>query len=153
MSRVDDRLRELGLELPPPTRALASYVPVVVSGGLAFVSGQTPSFDDEPMFTGKVGADVTVQQAQQAAARCALQALSVLREALGDLDRINRIVALTVYVATAPGFTEPHKAANGASDLLIQVFGDEGRHARAAIGVAELPLGVPVEVSVIAEVS
>jgi enamine deaminase RidA (YjgF/YER057c/UK114 family) len=153
MSRVDDRLAELGLELPPPTKALASYVPVVVSNGLAFVSGQTPSSDDDPMFTGKVGADVTVEQAQAAARQCALQALSVLREALGDLDRIRRIVALTVYVATAPGFTEPHRAANGASDLLIDVFGEEGRHARAAIGVAELPLGVPVEVSVTAEVS
>jgi enamine deaminase RidA (YjgF/YER057c/UK114 family) len=153
MSRVDDRLAELGLELPSPTKALASYVPVVVSNGLAFVSGQTPSSGDDPMFTGKVGADVTVEQAQAAARQCALQALSVLREALGDLDRIRRIVALTVYVATAPGFTEPHRAANGASDLLIDVFGEEGRHARAAIGVAELPLGVPVEVSVTAEVS
>jgi enamine deaminase RidA (YjgF/YER057c/UK114 family) len=152
MSRVDDRLAELGLELPPPTKALASYVPVVVSNGLAFVSGQTPSSDGEAMFTGKVGADVTVEQAQAAARQCALQALSVLREALGDLDRVRRIVALTVYVATAPGFTEPHRAANGASDLLIDVFGEEGRHARAAIGVAELPLGVPVEVSVTAEV-
>jgi len=153
MSRVDDRLAELGLELPPPAPALASYVPVVVSGGLAFVSGQTPSSDGVPMFTGKVGADVTVEQAQQAAGRCALQALSLLREALGDLDRIRRIVALTVYVAAAPGFTEPHKAANGASDLLIEVLGDDGRHSRTAIGVAELPLGVPVEVTVTAEIS
>jgi enamine deaminase RidA (YjgF/YER057c/UK114 family) len=152
MGRVDDRLAELGLELPPPTKALASYVPVVVSSGLAFVSGQTPSSEGVAMFTGKVGAEVTVEQAQAAARQCALQALSVLREALGDLDRVLRIVALTVYVATAPGFTEPHSAANGASDLLIEVFGEEGRHARAAIGVAELPLGVPVEVSVTAEV-
>ncbi|HXJ63070.1 MAG TPA: RidA family protein [Actinomycetota bacterium] len=153
MSRVDDRLAELGLELPPPTKPIASYVPVVVSNGLAFVSGQTPSSDGVPMFTGKVGADVSVEQAQQAAAQCALQALSVLRDELGDLDRIQRIVALTVYVATASGFNEPHRAANGASDLLLEVFGDAGRHARAAIGVFELPLGVPVEVSVTAEVA
>jgi enamine deaminase RidA (YjgF/YER057c/UK114 family) len=153
MGRVDDRLAELGLELPAPTPPLALYVPVVVSNGLAFVSGQTPSEGGEPMFTGKVGADVSVEDAQQAAARCSLQALSVLRAELGDLDRIRRIVSLTVYVATAPGFVEPHQAANGASQLLIDVFGDDGRHARAAIGVAELPLGVPVEVSVTAEVA
>jgi enamine deaminase RidA (YjgF/YER057c/UK114 family) len=152
MSRIDDRLAELGLELPLPAAPLATYVPVVVAGGLAFVSGQTPSSDGVPMFTGKVGAEVTVEQAQAAAARCALQALAALRAELGDLDRVRRIVSLTVYVATAPGFVEPHKAANGASDLLVQVFGDAGRHARAAIGVAELPLGVPVEVSVTAEV-
>jgi enamine deaminase RidA (YjgF/YER057c/UK114 family) len=153
MGRVDDRLAELGLELPPAAAPLASYVPVVVSNGLAFVSGQTPSSDGVPMFTGKVGADVSVEQAQAAAARCALQALAALRAELGDLDRVRRIVALTVYVATAPGFTEPHKAANGASDLLLDVFGELGKHARAAIGVAELPLGVPVEVSVTAEVA
>ena len=152
MSRVDDRIAELGLELPEPTAPLASYVPVVVAGSLAFVSGQTPSKDGVPMFTGKVGTDVTVDQAREAAARCALQVISVLRAELGDLDRIRRFVSLTVYVATAPGFNEPHKAANGASDLIIDVFGDAGRHARAAIGVAELPLGVPVEVSVTVEV-
>jgi enamine deaminase RidA (YjgF/YER057c/UK114 family) len=153
MSRVDDRLAKLGLELPSPTAPLALYVPVAVSNGLAFVSGQTPSSDGVPMFTGKVGADVSVEDAQRAAARCALQALSVLRAELGDLDRVRRIVSLTVYVACAPGFTEPHKAANGASQLLMDVFGEAGRHARAAIGVAELPLGVPVEVSVTAEVA
>ena len=153
MSRVDDRIAELGLELPQPTAPLASYVPVVVAGSLAFVSGQTPSSDGVPMFTGKVGAEVSVEDAQRAAARCALQAISVLRAELGDLDRIRRFVTLTVYVATAPGFTEPHKAANGASDLIIQIFGEAGRHARAAIGVAELPLGVPVEVSVTVEVA
>jgi len=152
MGRIDDRLAELGIELPPPAPPLATYVPVVVSNGLAFVSGQTPSSDGVPMFTGKVGADVSVEQAQAAAQRCALQVLAILRAELGDLDRVRRIVALTVYVATAPGFTEPHKAANGASDFLVEVFGEAGRHARAAIGVAELPLGVPVEVSVTAEV-
>ena len=153
MSRVDDRIAELGLSLPEPTAPLASYVPVAVAGSLAFVSGQTPSSDGVPMMTGKVGADVTVEEAQRAAARCSLQAISVLRAELGDLDRIRRIVALTVYVATAPGFNEPHRVANGASDLLIDVFGDAGRHARAAVGVAELPLGVPVEVSVTVEVA
>src|SRR5689334_3595109 len=101
MGRIDDRLQELGLELPPPAKPLASYIPVVVAGGLAFVSGQTPSSDGVPMFTGKVGGDVSVEQAQAAAARCALQALAILRAELGDLDRVRRIVSLTVYVATA----------------------------------------------------
>jgi enamine deaminase RidA (YjgF/YER057c/UK114 family) len=152
MSRVDDRLAELGLELPDPPQPLASYVPVVVSGSLAFVSGQTPMRDGAPMFTGRVGAEVTIEQAQQAAARCAVQAIAALKAELGDLDRIRRIVALTVYVASAEGFTEQPKAANGASDLMIRVFGDAGRHSRAAVGVAGLPLGVPVEVSVTAEI-
>src|SRR5437763_2443478 len=153
MSRVNDRLAELGLELPPPPRPLASYVPVVVTGSLAFVSGQTPSRDGVPMFTGKVGAEVTLEQAQGAAARCAMQALAALRAELGDLDRVRRIVSVTVFVASAPGFTDQPKTANGASDLLVEIFGEAGRHSRAAIGVAELPLGVPVEVSVIAEIA
>jgi enamine deaminase RidA (YjgF/YER057c/UK114 family) len=152
MSRVEDRLAELGLQLPPPPQPLASYVPVVVSGDLAFVSGQTPSSEGKPLFTGHVGAEVTVEEAQRAAARCALQALSALREALGDLDRIRRIVSVSVFVASAPGFTEQPRAANGASDLLVEVLGEPGRHSRAAIGVSELPLGVPVEVSLIAEI-
>ena len=153
MSRIEERLQELGLELPPPPQPLASYVPVVVSGDLAFVSGQTPSSEGNPLFSGHVGADVTVEEAQRAAARCALQALSALREALGDLDRIRRIVSVSAFVASAPGFTEQPKVANGASDLLADVLGDAGRHSRAAIGVSELPLGVPVEVALVAEIA
>ncbi len=152
MSRIEERLAELGLELPPPPQPLASYVPVVVSGSLAFVSGQTPTSEGTPLFTGHVGAEVTLEEARQAAARCALQALSALREALGDLDRVRRIVSVSVFVASAAGFVEQPQAANGASDLLVEILGDSGRHSRAAIGVSELPLGVPVEVSLIAEI-
>jgi enamine deaminase RidA (YjgF/YER057c/UK114 family) len=152
MGRIEDRLAELGLELPPPPQPLASYVPVLVSGDLAFVSGQTPMSEGAPIIRGHVGAEVSIEQAQQAAARCALQALSALGETLGDLDRIRRIVSVSVFVAAAPGFTDLPRAANGASHLLVEVFGDAGRHSRTTVGVAELPLGVPVEVAMVAEV-
>ena len=101
---------------------------------------------------GHVGGDVTVEQAQEAAGRCALQVLAALKEELGSLDRVRRIANVTVYVASAPGFVQQPAVANGASDLFIEVFGDAGRHARAAVGVAELPLGLSVEVAVVAEV-
>jgi enamine deaminase RidA (YjgF/YER057c/UK114 family) len=149
---VDDRLRELGIELPAPPAPVASYVPVAVAGGLAFVAGQGAVIDGEILHPGHVGDDVTVEQAQEAARRCALQALAALKAELGSLDRIRRIANVTVYVTSAPGFTQQPLVANGASDLLVEVFGDAGKHARAAVGVPELPLGLSVEVAVIAEV-
>jgi enamine deaminase RidA (YjgF/YER057c/UK114 family) len=149
---VPERLQELGIELPPPPKPVASYVPVVVSGGLAFVAGQVAMAQGTVQSPGKLGGAVSVEDGQAAARRCALQALAALKEALGDLDRIERIVQVTVFVASAEGFTEQPKVANGASDLLVEVFGDAGRHARAAVGVAELPLGGPVEVAVTAQV-
>jgi enamine deaminase RidA (YjgF/YER057c/UK114 family) len=149
---VEDRLRELGIELPAAPTPVASYVPVVLARGLAFVAGQGAIVDGAVLHPGHLGADVTVEQGQEAARRCALQALAALKEALGSLDRIRRIANLTVYVASAPGFDEQPVVANGASDLLVEVFGDAGRHARAAVGVNELPLGLSVEVAVIAEV-
>ena len=150
---IEERLTELGLELPEPTKPLASYVPVRVSGSLAHVSGQTPSEAGSPLWTGRLGEDVSIEDGQAAAQRCALQVLSVLKAELGDLSRVRRFVQVTVYVASAPGFTDQPKVANGASDLFVDVLGDDGRHARAAIGVASLPLGVPVEVSAVVEVS
>ena len=149
---AEDRLRELGIELPPAPAPVASYVPVVVSGGLAYVSGQVPMAEGKLLWTGKLGAELDVAAGAEAARRCALQALSALRAELGSLDRIRRIVKVSVFVASDRGFTDQPKVANGASDLLVQVFGDPGRHARAAVGVAELPLGGPVEVEVVAEV-
>jgi enamine deaminase RidA (YjgF/YER057c/UK114 family) len=148
----ESRILELGLELPPPTRPLASYVPVVVSGGMAFLSGQVPMAEGTLLWTGKLGAELDVEAGALAARRCALQGLSALREALGSLDRVRRIVKVTVWVASAPGFTDQPKVANGASDLLVEVFGEMGRHARAAVGAPELPLGSPVAVDLIAEV-
>ena len=150
---IEERLTELGLELPEPTKPLASYVPVRVSGSLAHVSGQTPSEAGSPLWTGRLGEDVSIEDGQAAAQRCALQVLSVLKAELGELSRVRRFVQVTAYVASAPGFTDQPKVANGASDLFVDVLGDDGRHARAAIGVSSLPLGVPVEVSAVVEIA
>ena len=149
---VEDRLAELGIELPPAAAPVASYVPVVVAGGLAFVAGQVPLEEGAPMVTGRLGADLETEEGARWARRCGLQALSALRAELGSLDRITRVVKVTVWVASTEGFTEQPKVANGASDLLAEVFGEAGRHARAAVGVAELPMGAPVEVELIAEI-
>ena len=130
---------------------IASYVPVAVSGNLAFVAGQVPLSEGRPLWTGKLGAEVELSTGVEAARRCALQALAALRAELGSLDGIRRIVRLAVFVASAEGFTEQPKVANGASDVMSDVFGEAGRHARVAVGVAELPLGVPVEIEVLAE--
>jgi enamine deaminase RidA (YjgF/YER057c/UK114 family) len=147
---IEERLAELGIELPPAPAALASYVPVRVAGDLAFVAGQVPLRDGELLSSGRVGAEVTLEQGQEAARRCALQALAALRDSLGSLDRVAEIVKLDVFVASAPGFVDQPKVANGASDLLVEIFGERGRHARAAVGVSELPLGASVEVAVLA---
>jgi enamine deaminase RidA (YjgF/YER057c/UK114 family) len=148
---AERRLSDLGLELPAPTPPVASYVPVVVAGSLAFVAGQIPMVQGELRWPGKLGLDVDIEAGAQAARQCALNALAALRAELGSLDRIRRIVKLTVFVASAEGFTNQPKVANGASDLMADVFGDAGKHARAAVGVAELPLGSAVEVEVVAE--
>jgi enamine deaminase RidA (YjgF/YER057c/UK114 family) len=148
---IEQRLAELGIELPPVSPPVAAYVPVRLAAGLAFVSGQVP--DGGKLHPGHLGAEVSLEQGQEAARRCALQALAVLREALGSLDRVRGIVKVDVFVASAPGFTEQHLVANGASELLGEVFGEAGRHARAAIGVAELPLGSCVEVALVAEIA
>jgi enamine deaminase RidA (YjgF/YER057c/UK114 family) len=150
---AEERLAELGIELPPVTPPVASYVPAVVTGNLIYVSGQVPMDAGAPMWTGHVGAEVSVAQAQEAARRCAVQALAVLKNELGTLDRVARIVKLTIWVSPALGFTEPHLVGNGASDLFVEVFGDAGRHARAAVTAPELPFGVPVEVELVAEIA
>jgi enamine deaminase RidA (YjgF/YER057c/UK114 family) len=150
---VEDRLHELGIDLPPPPQPVASYVPVAIAGSLAYVSGQVPMAQGKLMWTGKLGDDLDVATGSDAARQCVLQALSALRAELGSLDRIKRIVRLGVFVASAPGFTDQPKVANGASDLLAELLGESGRHARAAVGVSELPLGAPVEVEVLAEIT
>lgn len=148
------RLDELGLELPPTPAPVASYVPVTEAGALAFVAGQVAMLDGQLLHPGKLGAQVSVEMGQEAAARAALQALSALRDHLGgSLDRFQRILQLTVFVAADAEFVEHPKVANGASDVLIEVLGPNGRHARAAIGVASLPLGASIEITMTAEVS
>jgi enamine deaminase RidA (YjgF/YER057c/UK114 family) len=150
---VEDRLAELGIELPPAAAPVASYVPVVVAGGLAFVAGQVPMEEGKPMVTGRLGADITTEEGATWARRCALQVLAALRAELGSLDRVRRIAKVTVWVASADDFTEQPKVANGASDLLVEVFGEAGKHARAAVSAPALPLGAPVEVEVVAQVA
>lgn len=146
------RLSELGEELPSPPQPLAAYVPVVVSGPLAFVAGQVPMLDGALLHPGLLGETVRIDEGSAAARRAALQALSALRGELGSFDRLERIVHVTVYVAATTAFTEHPKVANGASELLLDVLGEAGRHARAAVGVSSLPLGSSVEVAVTAEI-
>jgi len=147
-------LARLGIELPPPAKPLFSYIPVKVAGGLAHVSGQVPMEDGKVLVEGHLGAEVSVEEGADAARRCALQALSVLRATVGSLDEVAGIVQLSVFVSSAPGFTQQPSVANGASDFLVEVFGhDAGSHARYAVGVPELPLNACVEVALIAELA
>ena len=152
MSRVADRLAELGLTLPPVAAPVAAYVPALVDGSLVWTSGQLPFVDGALPATGLVGEGeglVPAQDAAQLARLCALNALAAIGS-VADLDSIRRIVKVVGFVASAPGFTGQPVVINGASELLGQVFGDAGRHARSAVGVAALPLGAPVEVEVVA---
>ncbi|MDQ4037976.1 MAG: RidA family protein [Actinomycetota bacterium] len=144
------RLAELGISLPSVAAPVAAYVPVVQTGPLVFVSGQLPWVDGALPRTGKVGAEVSAEDAALDARQCALNALAAMDAAVG-LDSITRIVKVVGFVASAPGFTGQPAVINGASELFGEVFGDAGVHARSAVGVAELPLGTPVEVEVIAE--
>jgi enamine deaminase RidA (YjgF/YER057c/UK114 family) len=150
---VVSKLTELGYELPTPTPPLAAYVPCVRAGDLLFVSGQVPMVDGEVVSPGHLGDDVSVEQGREAARRAAVQALAVIRGELGTLDRLSRIVQVTVFISSTPDFAGQPQVANGASELLELVLGEPGRHARAAIGVAALPLGASVEVAVTAQAS
>ena len=148
---IDARLKELGLTLPEAAAPVASYLPTVEHGGLLHISGQLP-FLDGALMTGRLGEDRDVDYGNQAAQRCALMLVSQMRRALGDLSRVERIVKLGVFVNSAPGFTDQAKVANGASELMQALFGEAGRHARSAVGVAVLPLGAAVEVDAIVAV-
>jgi enamine deaminase RidA (YjgF/YER057c/UK114 family) len=147
-----ERLVALGLTLPPVVPPVAAYVPALRTSGFVYVSGQLPTVDGKLLAVGKVGAGVSASDAAGLARTCALNALAAAAAAAGGLDAIRRIVKVTGFVASAPGFNGQPQVVNGASELLIEVFGEEGRHARSAIGVAELPLDAPVEVEMIAEV-
>jgi enamine deaminase RidA (YjgF/YER057c/UK114 family) len=147
-----ERLAALGLTLPPVTAPVAAYVPAVRTGSYVYVSGQLPMTDGKLPGTGKVGGEVSVEDAAAMARTCALNALAAAASVAGGLEGIRRIVKVVGFVASAPGFGSQAQVINGASELLIEVFGEDGRHARSAIGVAELPLGTPVEVELIAEV-
>ena len=148
---IDARLTELGIALPQAAAPVAAYVPVVVHGGFAHVSGQLPFVEGE-LVKGRLGEDVSTEQGTAAARACGLMILAQLKAALGSLDRVERVVKLGVFVNSAADFTEQPKVANGASELMAEVFGDPGRHARSAVGVPVLPLGVAVEIDAIVAV-
>jgi enamine deaminase RidA (YjgF/YER057c/UK114 family) len=151
MASPEDRLHELGYELPPVPQPGGSYVPATLAGTLVFTAGQVPLQGDELAKTGKVGDAVTLEEAQEAARLCALNALAAAAAEAGGLNNIGRIVKVTGFVASAQGFNGQPQVLNGASDLLGEVFGEAGLHARSAVGVAELPLDAPVEVELVAE--
>ena len=148
MSKPSERLKELGLTLPTPPKPVASYVPCVKHGDLLLLSGQIPMKDGKVAFTGQVGLKQKLEDAQEAARVCTLNAIAVAADHGGGIDSLKQVLKVVVYVASHEGFTEQHKVANGASDLLKDIFGDAGRHARAAVGVFSLPLDASVEVDV-----
>ncbi len=149
MSSIDDRLAELGISLPTPAAPVAAYVATVEAGGLLFVSGQISLAEDGSLITGRLGEDLELDQGVAAARRCAIMLLAQVKAALGSLDRVGRVVRLGVFVNSSADFTDQPKVANGASELMQQVFGEAGRHARSAVGVNVLPLGVAVEVDAV----
>jgi enamine deaminase RidA (YjgF/YER057c/UK114 family) len=148
---VADRLEELGLVLPAVAAPAGAYVPAVVAGDLVYTAGQLPFVDGALARTGLLGADVEVDEAADLAAVAVLNALAAVASVLGGLDRVTRVVKMTGFVASAPGFTDQPRVINGASQVLVDVFGEHGRHARSAVGVAALPLGSPVEVELVVQ--
>jgi enamine deaminase RidA (YjgF/YER057c/UK114 family) len=152
--QIEGRLAELGITLPQAAAPVANYVPAVMTGSLAVLSGQIPLVEGKPAYTGLLGAGVSLEDGQAAARLCGINLIAQLKGICdGDLDRVRRIVRLGVFVAATPDYTDHPKVANGVSDLMVEVFGDLGRHARAAVGCASLPLGVPVEVDAMVEIA
>jgi enamine deaminase RidA (YjgF/YER057c/UK114 family) len=149
---VEERLASFGVTLPPPPQPKGSYVPVVEEGGFAWVAGQLPLVQGQLLHKGLVDTDVPLADAQECARQATLSALAALKAALGDLDRIRRVVRVGVFVASSPNFTSQPAVANGASDLLVAAFGEAGKHARVAVGTARLPLDSPVEVELLVAV-
>ncbi len=150
--RIDRKLEELGLTLPQAAAPVAAYVPTVLANGMLHISGQLP-FKDGALVKGRVGDDVSIEDAQDAAKLCGLMLVAQMKAALGTLGRVERIVKLGVFVNSTGGFTDQAKVANGASELMVALFGDSGKHARSAVGVAVLPLGAAVEIDAIVQVS
>lgn len=147
------RLQELGITLPEVAKPAGAYVPAVQSGNLVFTAGQIPLVEGKLIATGKVGKEISVEQAKDIARVCALNALAAIKGVVGDLDRVKKVVKVVGFVASTPDFTQQPQVVNGASELLQQIFGDSGIHARSAVGVAVLPLDAPVEVELVVEIS
>ncbi len=150
---AEDRLRDLGYQLPTVPHPAGSYIPATRAGTLLFTAGQLPFKDGRLLYTGKVGADVSVEEAKEAARLCVLNALAAVKAEVGTLEKAHRIARVTGYVASAAGFNGQPEVMNGASDLLGRLFGEKGLHARTAVGVAELPLDAPVEVELIVDLA
>jgi len=148
----EHKLTQLGIELPSPPQPVATYVPAVQAGDLLFLSGVVPFRDGKLVLAGKLGADLTVEQGYEAARIALLNALAIVRKELGTLDRVKKVVRMVGHVASADGFVQQPAVVNGASDLLVKIFDDAGRHARVAVGAAELPLNAPVELEIILQV-
>jgi enamine deaminase RidA (YjgF/YER057c/UK114 family) len=151
VSATEDRLTELGLKLPSVSKPVAAYVPAVVTGNLVFTAGQLPFVDGALEATGKVGAEVSAEDAAKLARTCVLNALAAASSVIGSLDRVTRIVKVVGFVASTPDFTGQPAVVNGASELLGEIFGEPGQHARSAVGVAVLPLDAPVEIELVLE--
>ena len=150
--QIEARLKEMGIALPPAVTPVANYVPAVRTGNLIFLSGHGPFKEDGSLITGKVGADLNVEQGYETARRVAIGLLGSLKAVIGDLDRVNRVVKLLGLVNCTPEFTDQPKVINGASDIFVEVFGDKGKHARSAVGTNALPLNIAVEIEMIVEV-
>ncbi|WP_110208439.1 RidA family protein [Nocardioides daejeonensis] len=153
MGAVEERLAGLGLELPEVAKPVAAYVPALRSGQHVFTSGQLPMRSGELIVTGKVGGEVSPEEATECAQQCALNAMAAVKSVIGDLDLVTRVVKVTAFVASTSDFTGQPQVANGASELLGTVFGEAGQHARSAVGVPVLPLDAPVEVEIVVEVA
>ncbi|EJF81706.1 putative endoribonuclease L-PSP [Candidatus Bartonella washoeensis] len=149
---IESRLKKFGITLPEAVQPIANYVTASQSGNQLFISGQLPLFNGQPIAIGKVGTTVSAEQAKKSAETCALNILAQIKTTLGDLNKIKRVVKISVFVAADPHFTDIPLVANGASDLLVNILGEAGKHARSAIGVASLPMNVPVEIEAIIEI-
>lgn len=149
---IEKRLAEAGITLPTAPKPVASYVPAIKSGNLLYTSGQLCTVDGKLKYTGKVGKELTLEEAYEAARTAAINCLAVIKQQIGSLDKIKQIVKVVGYVASDPGFTDQPKVVNGASDLLVEIFGEKGIHARSAVGAVSLPLNAPVEIEMIVEV-
>lgn len=149
---VEERVSELGFQIPPVPKPAGAYVPGVIAGSLCFTAGQTGTINGKLVYSGKLGAGVSIEDGYKSAQLAVLNCLAELKWALGSLDRIKRIAKVTGFVASASGFDQQPKVVNGASELLESIFGENGKHARSAVGVAELPFGAPVEVELIVEI-
>jgi len=150
---IEEKLKQLGITIPEAAKPLAAYIPALQVGNLVMTSGQVPIVDGVIKYQGKVGKDLSEDEGKEAAKLCAINCLSALKSVMGSLDRIKRVLKLTVFVSSASGLTAQPKVANGASEFIVEVFGDSGKHVRSAVGVSELPLNSAVEIEMIVEVS